>query len=64
MASVTGIQTRDSRKERKALLTGKATMAFGDDVLIVNIPADDQPPTGRTSQIRWQIRIVENVTGP
>ncbi len=59
MASVTGIQTRDTRKERKAVLKGDALMAVGDDVLLITIPTEDQPPTGRTTQIRWQVRIVE-----
>ncbi|KKN30216.1 hypothetical protein LCGC14_0836220 [marine sediment metagenome] len=59
MASATGIQTRDTHKERKVVIKGDALMTAGDDVLVIEIPAEDQPPTGRTSQIRWQVRIVE-----
>ena len=59
MPSVTGVQTRDTHKERKAVLKGDALMAAGDDVLLIEIPTEDQPPAGRTTQVRWQVRIVE-----
>ena len=59
MASTTGIQTRDTHKERTVVIEGTAKFVFGDDVLIINIPVEDQPPTGRTTQIRWEIKIVE-----
>lgn len=59
MASVTGLQTQDKRNEKTTELTGTATMDTGDDVLIIEIPVEDQAPTNRTVEVRWQIVLKE-----
>jgi len=59
MASVTGLQTDDKRKEKATTLTGTATMDTGDDILIIEIPPQDQAPTNRTVEVKWQVTLKE-----
>jgi hypothetical protein len=35
------------------------TIVLWDEALVINIPVEDQPPTGGTAQLRWEIKIVE-----
>ena len=59
MATVVGTQTSENEKNRKVVLVGTANMAFGDDVLLINIPVEHQAPTGRTIEVQWQVVITE-----
>lgn len=59
MAQVIGTQTSENEKNRKVVLLGTANMAFGDDILLINIPIEHQAPPGRTIEVEWQVIIVE-----
>ena len=59
MASVLGIQTSQNEKNRKVVLSGTATMEVGDDVLLIDIPSEHQAPTGRETELKFEIKITE-----
>jgi len=59
MASVLGIQTSQNEKNRKVILRGTATMEVGDDVLLIDIPSEHQAPTGRETELKFEVKIVE-----
>ncbi len=59
MATIVGTQTADEEKERMVTLKGTAQMNPGDEVLQIDIPPENQAPTGRVLEIRWEVKLIE-----
>jgi hypothetical protein len=59
MAGVLGLQTSEDEKDRKVILVGTATMEVGDDVLLIDIPTEHQAPTGRETELKFEVKLTE-----